>query len=120
MDPDIISKHNKYRINGNCNGNLNGNWSGHLSYWKCKVLLDKPMSVTRRDKIQRASKRLERGRVVGLGSYRVHSCGSTSPSVKAVLAESFVDFHGIDAGNSINVWMDSETGALIILPEDDE
>jgi len=50
------------------------------------------MSVSKTDQILQAGKSLERGEVVGLGDYTVAGNGSSS-SKRAVLAESFVEFH---------------------------
>jgi len=76
------------------------------------------MSVSKTDQILQAGKSLERGEVVGLGDYTVAGNGSSS-SKRAVLAESFVEFHELNSGEKVSAYMHGPTGALIILPNDE-
>lgn len=75
------------------------------------------MSVTSTDQIREASKSLDRGDVFGAGSYRL-TANQSSSSLKAVIAQEFCSHHNLEDGDQIDVWIDSSTGALIMLPGD--
>lgn len=75
------------------------------------------MSVTGSEQIREASKSLERGEVFGVGSYRL-TANQSSSSLKAVIAQEFCSHHNLEDGDHIDVWIDSKTGAAIILPGD--
>lgn len=75
------------------------------------------MSIGKTERAQRAANSLADGSVVGMGSYKVHENGATSSSLKAVLASGFVRHHDLESGDGLDVWLDADSGALILLPE---
>lgn len=76
------------------------------------------MATAQKEKVTEASKRLDRGEVFGIGSFKISENGATS-SLRTTVGSDFVKHHGIEAGDRIHAWIDSSTGAMIILPESD-
>lgn len=75
------------------------------------------MAVRQTEKVEQASKRLGRGEVFGIGSYTATSNHDSGGTLRTVIGRDFVEHHEIEPGDQVNAWIDSSTGALIILPE---
>lgn len=76
------------------------------------------MSYSKTKRAQRAADSLSGGNVIGLGNYTASENGDTSSSLKSVLAKNWVNHHDLEGGDGLDVWLDPESGALILLPED--
>lgn len=75
------------------------------------------MSAGKTKQAERAANAFRDGSVIGMGTYRASPNGSSN-SLKQTLPIDYVRHHDIEAKDKIQTWIDSETGALIILPED--
>lgn len=54
------------------------------------------------------------GYLMHVGDYSPSPCGG---SIRASLASQFIDYHDLDAGETVQQFFDSKTGALVIIPE---
>ncbi|MCU4926913.1 hypothetical protein OB905_13140 [Halobacteria archaeon AArc-dxtr1] len=75
------------------------------------------MSTQKMDSARSAANALDDGAVIGLGEYLTQPNGS-SDSLKATLPIQFVRHHELESKDELNTWMDSKTGALIVMPGD--
>lgn len=75
------------------------------------------MSRSQTRRANKAAESLANGSVIGMGTYTALDNGGVS--LKAVLARSWSRHHDLEGGANLSCWMDAESGALIILPEDE-
>lgn len=81
-------------------------------------LAGRDMSTSKKLRAEEAAAAFEDESVIGCGEYSV--IDNQSGSLQATLAREFTRQHDLSAGESLDVWMDVRTGALIILPQDHE
>ena len=74
------------------------------------------MSLTETEQALEASKSLKQGEVMGLGTFRLTSNGRNGSSLKCVVPIKFCRHHGLNDSDQLKAWVDSSTGALILLP----
>ncbi|WP_156184200.1 hypothetical protein [Halostagnicola sp. A56] len=76
--------------------------------------------MTETEQILEAAQNFEQREVIGLGEYTVNSNGRGSETKKMVLAQTYVSWHGLSSESKVRTWIDSKTGALIVLPKDND